>query len=82
MMGHMGGMMFGMSLFWLVVVIALVLAWRIDRSRIPQWEYSFEGLTFGREQAELDKFGMEGWEVCAFKFDSNQREVLLKRPKR
>ena len=26
MMGRMGGMMFGMSLFWLVVVIVLVLA--------------------------------------------------------
>jgi hypothetical protein len=25
-MGHMGGMMFGMSLFWLIVVIVLVIA--------------------------------------------------------
>jgi hypothetical protein len=26
MMGNMGGMMWGMSLFWLIVVIVLVLA--------------------------------------------------------
>ena len=70
------------DLLWLLVVIALVLAWRIDRSRVPQWEYSFEGLTFGREQAELDKLGTEGWEVCAYWFGSNTREALVKRPKR
>ena len=70
------------DLLWLLVVIALVLAWRIDRSRVPQWEYKYDGLTFGSEASDLDKLGMEGWEVCAYNFGSNQREVLLKRPKR
>ena len=70
------------DLLWLLALLAMFLAWRIDRSRVPQWEYQYNSLTFGNEAAELDKLGAEGWEVCSYNFGSNQREVLLKRQKR
>jgi hypothetical protein len=69
------------DLLWLLVVIALVLAWRIDRSRVTQWEYKFTYLTVGREDSEMEKFGTEGWEGWAY-VAGNQRAVYLKRPKR
>jgi len=70
------------DLLWLLVVIALVLAWRIDRSRVPQWEYQFHALTPGSEAADLDKYGSEGWEVCAYDFRGNQKGAWVKRQKR
>jgi hypothetical protein len=71
------------DLLWLLVVIALVLARRIDRSRVPQWEYRFTSLIGGGDGAvDLDKLGAEGWEACAFDFRSNHPQVLLKRQKR
>ena len=70
------------DLLWLLVVIALVLAWRIDRSRVPQWEYTSETIN-NSSDAELDKLGAEGWEVCAVTGnDGFHRSLVLKRPKR
>ena len=53
------------DLLWLFVVIALVVAWRIDRSRVPQWEYLQVPMqSHFIPDANLDKPGTEGWELA------------------
>jgi len=68
------------DLLWLLVVIALVLAWRIDRSRVPQWEYTTDVIN-GSSDPRLNSLGSEGWEVCT-DTGGGLHEVLLKRQKR
>ena len=73
------------DLLWLLGVIALVLAWRIDRSRVPQWEYQFkqiDTMTSGVKEREIAALGAEGWEVVFVNLGGRWSDVWLKRPKR
>src|SRR5262245_3917703 len=73
------------DLLWLFVVIALVLAWRIDRPRVQQWEYKTMPTGASNTVDFLNKYGAEGWEGFAVDPRTDERkwgEVLLKRPKR
>jgi hypothetical protein len=73
------------DLLWLFVVIALVLAWRIDRPRVQQWEYKTMPTGGGNMIDFLNKDGADGWEGFAVDPPTGERkwgELLLKRPKR
>lgn len=70
------------DIFWLIIVIALVVAWRIDRSRAPQWEYKFKIINNDNEEAEMERLGAEGWEGWAYDRHNPQSNVYFKRQKR
>ena len=69
------------DLLWLFVVIALVLALRINRSAIPQWEYTTDVIKDSSDP-KLQKLGTEGWEVCTDTPIGDFHNLLLKRQKR
>ena len=71
------------ELMILVVIVALVLGWWIDRRSAPPWEYRTVIQNGPPQEAQLNTLGKDGWELVTVTPDDrgNMSEVF-KRPKR
>ena len=72
------------DLFWLVLIVALVCAWWVNRPAVQKWEYRFIGGSGGVIQAkkELEKAGDEGWELAGTAAEGSFVYYVCKRPAR
>jgi hypothetical protein len=70
------------DLMFLVVIVALILGWSIERWSAPYWEYHVAIQNGPPTQQQLNTLGNDGWELVTVTPDDlgNMSEVF-KRPK-
>ena len=71
------------ELMILVVIVALVLGWWIDRRSTPHSEYRAVIQNGPPQEVRLNALGKDGWElVTVTPDDSDNMSEVFKRPKR
>jgi len=71
--------------FLLVLVLTAAVTWRAgwaqDANVGPRQQWEYQHLV-NNNVRDLERVGLEGWELVSVGYEQNNREFYLKRPKR